>query len=93
MQPNARSFSRFSLSSFEAQVQKPKRVHCHPKHGARIEGLTMPGAQLRKQRKVALRSVVSSAEEVMELLHFGNQMRTVAATRFIKLKQLIGLTV
>ncbi|CAK9067913.1 unnamed protein product [Durusdinium trenchii] len=49
-----------------AQVQKPKRVHCHPKHGARIEGLTM--------------SVVSSAEEVMELLHFGNQMRTVAAT-------------
>eukprot|EP00438_Fugacium_kawagutii_P008788 Skav235603 [mRNA] locus=scaffold3336:62397:75127:+ [translate_table: standard] len=44
-----------------AQVQKPKRVHCHPKHGARIEGLTM--------------SVVSSAEEVMELLHFGNQMR------------------
>jgi len=49
-----------------ATVQKPKRVHCHPKHGARIEGLTM--------------SVVNSAEEVMELLQFGNQMRTVAAT-------------
>jgi len=46
--------------------QKPKKVHCHPKHGARIEGLTL--------------SVVSSAEEVMELLNFGNQMRTVAAT-------------
>ena len=28
-----------------------------------------------------LRSVVDSAEEVMELLSFGNQMRTVAATR------------
>ncbi|CAJ1403353.1 unnamed protein product [Effrenium voratum] len=46
--------------------QTKKRVHCHPKHGARIEGLTM--------------SVVDSAEEVMELLSFGNQMRTVAAT-------------
>jgi len=48
------------------QSQKPKKVHCHPLHGARIEGLTL--------------SVVSSAEEVLELLNFGNQMRTVAAT-------------
>eukprot|EP00931_Biecheleriopsis_adriatica_P087488 TRINITY_DN61951_c0_g1_i1.p1 TRINITY_DN61951_c0_g1~~TRINITY_DN61951_c0_g1_i1.p1 ORF type:complete len:1525 (-),score=322.06 TRINITY_DN61951_c0_g1_i1:23-4537(-) len=49
-----------------AQAQRARKVHCHPKHGARIEGLTM--------------SVVSSADEVLDLVHFGNQMRTVAAT-------------
>lgn len=49
-----------------AQTQRARKVHCHPKHGARIEGLTM--------------SVVNSVEDVLDLLNFGNQMRTVATT-------------
>jgi len=49
-----------------AQTQRARKVHCHPKHGARIEGLTM--------------SVVNSVDDVLDLLNFGNQMRTVATT-------------
>merc|ERR1719376_126457 len=43
-----------------AHSQRARKGYCHPKHGARIEGLTM--------------SVVSSADEVLDLVHFGNQM-------------------
>lgn len=49
-----------------AKTERTRKVHVHPKHGVRIEGLTM--------------SVVSSLEETMGLLNFGNQMRAVAAT-------------
>eukprot|EP00929_Paragymnodinium_shiwhaense_P031042 TRINITY_DN1747_c0_g1_i1.p1 TRINITY_DN1747_c0_g1~~TRINITY_DN1747_c0_g1_i1.p1 ORF type:complete len:1661 (+),score=344.44 TRINITY_DN1747_c0_g1_i1:135-5117(+) len=42
------------------------KVHVHPKHGVSVEGITV--------------SVVKSADEALELLSFGNQMRTVAAT-------------
>jgi len=41
-------------------------VHAHPRHGVRIEGLST--------------SVIQSPEETLNLVNFGNQMRTVAAT-------------
>eukprot|EP00929_Paragymnodinium_shiwhaense_P056195 TRINITY_DN28128_c1_g2_i3.p1 TRINITY_DN28128_c1_g2~~TRINITY_DN28128_c1_g2_i3.p1 ORF type:complete len:1158 (-),score=237.26 TRINITY_DN28128_c1_g2_i3:854-4327(-) len=46
--------------------ERKRTVHAHPKFGVRIDNLST--------------SVVSSAEEVLGLVHFGNQMRTVAAT-------------
>jgi hypothetical protein len=42
------------------------RIHVHPRHGARVENLTI--------------SVVASAEEALRLLDYGMQMRAVAAT-------------
>jgi len=45
---------------------RKRTVHVHPKHGVRIEGLSV--------------SVVTKSEEAMGLVNFGNQMRTVAAT-------------
>eukprot|EP00927_Polykrikos_kofoidii_P034757 TRINITY_DN29411_c0_g2_i1.p1 TRINITY_DN29411_c0_g2~~TRINITY_DN29411_c0_g2_i1.p1 ORF type:complete len:1424 (+),score=184.70 TRINITY_DN29411_c0_g2_i1:502-4272(+) len=48
------------------RTDRNRKVHVHPLHGVRIDGLSV--------------SVVNSCEEALELLHFGNQMRTVAAT-------------
>eukprot|EP00929_Paragymnodinium_shiwhaense_P049386 TRINITY_DN24911_c0_g1_i4.p1 TRINITY_DN24911_c0_g1~~TRINITY_DN24911_c0_g1_i4.p1 ORF type:complete len:1139 (+),score=180.91 TRINITY_DN24911_c0_g1_i4:96-3512(+) len=49
------------------EVQAPKRsVHVHPTHGAVIDDLHP--------------SEATSIDEVFDLIHFGNQMRTVAAT-------------
>jgi hypothetical protein len=45
---------------------RTRKVHVHPKHGVRVENLNM--------------SIVSSAEEVLQLVEFGNQMRAVATT-------------
>eukprot|EP00927_Polykrikos_kofoidii_P084273 TRINITY_DN8834_c0_g1_i1.p1 TRINITY_DN8834_c0_g1~~TRINITY_DN8834_c0_g1_i1.p1 ORF type:complete len:1456 (-),score=214.57 TRINITY_DN8834_c0_g1_i1:122-3880(-) len=47
-------------------AERKRVVHVHPKYGVRINGLCT--------------SVVKSADEVLDLVHFGNQMRTVAAT-------------
>eukprot|EP00928_Gymnodinium_smaydae_P029218 TRINITY_DN2206_c0_g2_i1.p1 TRINITY_DN2206_c0_g2~~TRINITY_DN2206_c0_g2_i1.p1 ORF type:complete len:1403 (+),score=270.12 TRINITY_DN2206_c0_g2_i1:105-4313(+) len=47
-------------------ADRKRNVHVHPRHGVRVDGLSM--------------SVISSAEECLELIHFGNQMRTVACT-------------
>jgi len=47
-------------------AERKRKVHVHPKHGVRIEGSSP--------------SLVSSAEEALGLLNFGNQMRTVAST-------------
>lgn len=51
-----------------APVREDRRrtIHVHPVHGVRIDGLCT--------------AVVSSPEEAMGLVNFGNQMRTVAAT-------------
>jgi len=49
-----------------ARSQRTRKVHVHPKHGVRVENLTI--------------SVVQSADDALSLLEFGNQMRAVAAT-------------
>eukprot|EP00929_Paragymnodinium_shiwhaense_P031045 TRINITY_DN1747_c0_g3_i1.p1 TRINITY_DN1747_c0_g3~~TRINITY_DN1747_c0_g3_i1.p1 ORF type:complete len:1706 (+),score=451.42 TRINITY_DN1747_c0_g3_i1:137-5254(+) len=48
------------------RTDRNRKVHVHPKHGVRIDGLSQ--------------SVVNNDDEAMSLVSFGNQMRTVAAT-------------
>eukprot|EP00931_Biecheleriopsis_adriatica_P103666 TRINITY_DN7846_c0_g1_i1.p1 TRINITY_DN7846_c0_g1~~TRINITY_DN7846_c0_g1_i1.p1 ORF type:complete len:1293 (-),score=227.72 TRINITY_DN7846_c0_g1_i1:107-3985(-) len=49
-----------------SKTDKLRKVHVHPKHGVRIEGLSS--------------CVVTTPEEAIGLLNFGNQMRAVTAT-------------
>merc|ERR1719223_2039743 len=49
-----------------AEHDRVRKVHVHPKFGVVVDGL-QPAA-------------VGSVGEAIELLHFGNQMRTVSAT-------------
>jgi len=49
-----------------ANSDRTRTVHVHPKHGVRVEGLSC--------------AVMSKLDEVLGLVSFGNQMRTVAAT-------------
>mmetsp|Transcript_62760 Transcript_62760/g.149753 ORF Transcript_62760/g.149753 Transcript_62760/m.149753 type:complete len:1223 (-) Transcript_62760:19-3687(-) len=54
------------LLSPESGEKRKRNIHIHPTHGVRVDGLS--------------RSVVDSLEEVLRLVHFGNQIRTVSAT-------------
>lgn len=54
------------LAAGPGRSQRRRAIHAHPKHGVRIEGLAA--------------EVVTSTEETLEVLHFGNRARSVAAT-------------
>eukprot|EP00928_Gymnodinium_smaydae_P027574 TRINITY_DN21288_c0_g1_i1.p1 TRINITY_DN21288_c0_g1~~TRINITY_DN21288_c0_g1_i1.p1 ORF type:complete len:1178 (-),score=163.79 TRINITY_DN21288_c0_g1_i1:570-4103(-) len=54
------------LAADQKRAERQRTIHVHPKHGVRVDGLST--------------SVVTSVEGALELLLFGNQMRTVACT-------------
>merc|ERR1719183_801224 len=47
-------------------TERKRTIHVHPKHGVKVDGISI--------------STVTSIGEALDLINFGNQMRTVAST-------------